>query len=67
MNSWSSNEVNKLARYYGNSSNQAIANYLGRTTIAVRRKANREGLRKFMGASRNPHVVISTSGRRRHV
>ena len=68
MRNWTNREMNMLSRYYGNSSNNAIARYLGnRSPIAVKRKAHRLGLRKNMGASRSPWVVISNRGRRRHV
>lgn len=64
---WTNREVSMLRRYYGNSSNRAIGNYIGRTAIAVKRKANRLGLRKNSGASRHVHMVISALGRRRYV
>lgn len=64
---WNRQEVDKLARYYANSSNHAIAVYLGRTPISVKRKAHRLGLHKNSGFSRNPWRVISMNGRKRNV
>ena len=64
---WKNNDLTLLVRYYENSSNPALATYLGRSVDAIEHKARRVRLSKSRNFSRKHDVVISNTGRRRRI
>jgi len=62
---WKNNDMTLMNRYYANSSNVALADYLDRSVDAVEHKARRTGLSKNRDFNRANDVLVDDNGRRR--